>query len=325
MLTVLHTWRRLTLQRPGRLVPWLGRALRGLIARQLKRHSCRQAPAEQETTWRYCRGCPHMAGCAHGQTFEADPPGDRFRFAGQDDAARPLVLASEFPLPPRARPGQTLGVRVTFVGADAIPHAHSFWQAAAVAGLDPDAGLGPDHIPFTLDLPPAPAPAHLAETVHLPGHADAFPSGTARLRLELTGPLILRSSGADGQRRRLLTRPSFGDLFNACLRTLGPLCRLYGQEVPDEAFGLLKQRAALVPTLQTAYRPFTQPAWSNRGEQHGQVQAIVGAAEFADVPDALLVWLAWGGRLHVGTWRVAGAGGWCLRAGQADGSWAELA
>ena len=33
---------------------------------------------------------------------------------------------------------------------------------------------------------------------------------------------------------------------------------------------------------------------------------------YGDVPWSLVPWLLWGGRLHVGSHRIAGAGGWRL-------------
>jgi len=36
----------------------------------------------------------------------------------------------------------------------------------------------------------------------------------------------------------------------------------------------------------------------------------MGGGMYGPVPAALAEWLAWGGRVHAGTDRVAGAGGW---------------
>ena len=40
---------------------------------------------------------------------------------------------------------------------------------------------------------------------------------------------------------------------------------------------------------------------------------VMGEGEYGPVPGALMTWLEWGGRVHVGTDRVAGAGGWRVR------------
>ena len=74
MLSLLQSRRTPQLTRSGCLLPWLGPALRGLVARRFKAAVCRFSPQEQDTTWRYCKGCPHMAQCPYGQTLEADSP-----------------------------------------------------------------------------------------------------------------------------------------------------------------------------------------------------------------------------------------------------------
>src|SRR4051794_26997808 len=89
---------RLRLTRTGQLVPWLGLALRGLVGARFKEKVCRHSPRERLERWVHCSGCPHMAECAYGQTFEPDPPAGVEVFHGQEDAARPLVLAPYFPL-----------------------------------------------------------------------------------------------------------------------------------------------------------------------------------------------------------------------------------
>jgi hypothetical protein len=98
--------------------------------------------------------------------------------------------------------------------------------------------------------------------------------------------------------------------LRASLRTIGPLCRLYGRPLPDEVFRPLKELAGGVPTRSVSFGVCEQPKWSNRTEQHGMVRGVVGTGTYGPVPRVLVPWLAWGGRLHVGGYRVAGAGGW---------------
>ena len=43
---------------------------------------------------------------------------------------------------------------------------------------------------------------------------------------------------------------------------------------------------------------------------HDVFRGVTGWATFTDVPQFLLPWLVWGGRLHTGDMPVAGAGGW---------------
>jgi hypothetical protein len=140
-LPVLETMRVLRLTRPGRLLPWLGPALRGLAARRLKARVCRFPAAVQEGERRYCKGCPYIAPCAYGRTVEPDPPPGARAPPGQEDAVRPLVIAAAFPAPAAGVPGLGLPVRVAFIGRTAVAHADEFWAALAEAGRDPSAGF----------------------------------------------------------------------------------------------------------------------------------------------------------------------------------------
>src|SRR2546429_521954 len=79
---------------------------------------------------------------------------------------------------------------------------------------------------------------------------------------------------------------------------------------PASAFRPLKELAWAVPTLSSAFTVRRQPRWSRRSEQHGMVAGVVGEARYGPVPRVLVPWLEWGGRMHVGAYRVAGAGGW---------------
>jgi hypothetical protein len=58
----------------GPLMPWLGPALRGVVAARLKDRVCRLSAAERQRQGAYCKGCARMAGCPYGETFEPDVP-----------------------------------------------------------------------------------------------------------------------------------------------------------------------------------------------------------------------------------------------------------
>lgn len=307
MLEVLEATRWLRWTRPGRLLPWLGPSMRGLIARRFKARVCRFSAGEQETTWRYCQGCPHMSQCAYGQLFEPDPPPTAFVFSGQSEAVRPIVLAPEFPSPLRAVVGEKFPLRVVLISDRAVQQEHTFWDSVRQAGADPSGGLDPDRTTFDL----------LEEgrreerwRVNLPLHPGAIPGVISMLKVELNSPLFLRSSEG-GRGRRLIIAPSFGDLFRAGLRTLGRLHALYDKPLPAD-FASLKEAAMAVPTIALKYHPFYQPKVSNRSGMRGILHGIVGSGVYGDVPVALARWLFWAGRLHVGVHRVAGAGGWSL-------------
>lgn len=303
-MPILETRRLLRWTKGGRLRPWLGSALRGVIARRLKGRSCRWPPSAQDTDWRYCRGCEHMAACDYGPLVEPDAPPGVTPPAGQADVARPLVIRPAYPAPERARLGHPLAVTALFIGRRAIDRAAAFWAAAADAGRDPTAGLGPDRVTFAVE----PDGGDREDTVALPRTPDALPGAVPRLRIETLTPLVLTDRPGGGG-RRLVTEPTFADLLRAGLRALGALHRNWGEPL-DADFAGLKAAAGRVRTLHTAMRPFTHGRHSNRTGQRVTVQGVCGRAEYAEVPASLAAWVAWAGRLHVGTFREEGAGGW---------------
>ena len=60
-----------------------------------------------------------MTRCAYGQSFEPDPPPGATVRKGQADAARPLVLSPQFPLPDRLERGDVIPLRAVFIAATA--------------------------------------------------------------------------------------------------------------------------------------------------------------------------------------------------------------
>ncbi len=313
MLSLVECTRRLRFTRPGSLLPWMGPALRGLLARRFKGRVCVHPPAEQDGRWRCCdysterprRTCPHLATCPYGQTLEPAPPAGATTFGGQEGAARPVVLTLPFPMPPRVRPGDEFDVKVVCVGPSAQAHAGALWDALADAGGDPRGGFDPDRTTF--DFVPG-AERVTREVIELPAAIAADEPPIRSLRVELTAPLFLRERDERG-RRRHVEQPAFADLLRAALRTVGALFGLYDRPLAADFAGL-KAAAAGVPLLASDYAPFYQRHWSNRGGAARPLHGVVGSAVYGPVPAGLACWLAWGGRLHVGTDRVAGAGGW---------------
>lgn len=304
MLRVLECGRVVRLATGGHLQPWLGPAVRGLVAGRWRAKACRFPVAEWVRRWPYCAGCPHNADCSYGRTVEPDPPPHAHVATGHDDIPRPLVLHAAFPLDEQVEPGYQFPLRAVFVG-DSAADAPLFWDTLREAGADPNAGFGPDHILFDL-LPDAP---DRQDRVQLPTRLDPL-DRVPRLRVNFTGPLLLRTRNAEG-RRFTITRPTFADLLRASLRTIGPLARFFGDgPLPDDLFRTLKSASEPVPTLRAEFRPFSQVKSSSRGQQRLTVDGVFGWAEYGPLPRALADWLAWGGRLHVGTHRTAGAGGW---------------
>ena len=84
---------RLRLRNEGRLLPWLGMALRGLTAQHFKNRVCVHPPEVRDTTWRRCHGCPEMEGCPYGPLYEPDLPPGRQARKGCESVIRPMALA----------------------------------------------------------------------------------------------------------------------------------------------------------------------------------------------------------------------------------------
>lgn len=286
----------------GRLLPWLGPATRGLVARAFKDRVCVQTAKEREGRWQFCRGCPHMAGCAYGRLYEPDPPAGRVAWAGQRDGPRPVVLAPAFPAPAEAAPGLELAACLTVVGDEERLGILSLLETLREAGRG--AGLGQDGVRFEVQVG-CPEALELVSSALSPMDGTGT-STLSHLRIELTGPLLLKMAHGGG---RMVSVPRFADLFRAALWLIVDLHRLYGEPVQVDHLSLLRAAEA-VPLAADDYRPFTQMHLSNRQQQRYPLRGVVGSGVYADVPAALVPWLVWGGRLHVGEHRVAGAGGW---------------
>jgi len=297
----------LKLTRSGGVLPWIGPALRGLVAERFKDAVCQQPVGERHTRWTKCTGCEFLPECSYGRTFEPDPPADAKVFQGQDDAARPLVLAPYFPVPEQIRRGLEIPLRVVLCGGHANEDADMLLEMIDHVGRRN--GLGPEHVKFELVLANGAAPQRRElNAADLPPHPDAVTGTLPRVGIGLIAPLFLRSRGENGK-RRANTRPQLSDLLRASLRTIGQLFRLYGEPLEAD-FAALKAAAENVRMVEHCYEPFKQRKWSSRSEQRFCIHGVVGGGVYENVPLALLPWLTWGGRLHVGNHRVAGAGGW---------------
>lgn len=258
-----------------------------------------------------------MVGCSYGELFEPDPPPGASVLRGQEDAARPLSLSPEFPVPGRVtdqeiqvEAGTEISVQATFAGLNAAGQAGYLWEALTDLSQQNDVGLGPDRIPF--ELLPRPSAQqqgpHWGE-MNLPPHPESLSGSFPLVRVDLHTPLILHQKREDNGKRRVIICPSFADLLRASLRTLGALASLYDEPI-DADFAALKSTAEKIELVRANFETFTQPKTSNRSRQKRLLYAATGSGIYANVPQALVHWLAWGGVAHVGVERVAGAGAW---------------
>lgn len=284
---------RLRTTRPGALLPWIGPALRGNVGDRL-RESCR------------CGGIPHGPECVYGHLFEPTPEGNARR--GSNDTLRPLALAPAFPLrnEPQRR-GTRIAVRATVLGRPAR-EGRVEQLAAALGSAGTVRGLGPDDVRYEVEPESLSLHRHGLAPSELPDHPRAFPGVAPRVGIGLTAPLFLTTRDAN-DRRRPLRQPTFQDLFRASLRVVGTAFRLHADPL-DADFAALKAAAGSVTCRAAAWEPFDQRRWSSRTESRHTMRGVFGGAIYENVPWALVPWLQWAGRLHVGTHRVAGAGSW---------------
>jgi hypothetical protein len=312
----------LEVRSPGRLVPWIGPAIRGITALRYRASVCRQPREEWTGRWQHCRGCPHLPECGYGIAFEpearapsASPiPADvsegpvvAENLAGSMDAVRRLVIAPGFPAITAARRGHTFEVRITSIGPQASASVPGIIAAIADAGLRD--GLGPDRVRFAIaDTRPA-VDTLVIDPARLPALPMAGPT-LPRLTIRLTAPLFLRER--ESRNRRTILAPDFQTFVRHSVRIIReffPGLRIGPANGHDHA-------AARVALAASDLAIFRQEKASRRTFQRFEMEGVVGSITFADVPGCFLPWLALAGILHVGGHRVAGAGGWTVHTEQ---------
>lgn len=307
----------LEVRSPGRLVPWIGPAIRGITALRYRAAVCRQPQVEWAGRWKHCHGCPHLPSCGYGIAFEPEgqgatvagtapsdkpaPPADAAATPGTD-AVRRIVIAPSFPTPVAATRGQTISIDVTSIGSEASANVPGIIDALAEAGRRD--GLGPDRVRFTIAAPRAPADVVVVDPARLPRLAAA-PS-LPRLTIRLSGPLFLRQREA--RSRRPILEPDFRAFVRHAVRIVGEFLPAAEDVSADDHEPL----AATVATVASDIRPFRQEKASRRTFRRFEMEGVVGSIMFADVPACFLPWLMLAGILHVGGHRVDGAGGWTV-------------
>jgi hypothetical protein len=300
----------LEFQSSGRLIPWIGPAIRGVVAGRFRERHCRLSLAEQAGPWRRCRGCVHLPSCAYGRTFEPDeqvlptPP----RPGGAPiDVPRTVVLSPAFPAPVRAERGLRLPLSLVAIGASARESLNEIVDVLTDAGR---AGIfGSDRLRFGI--------VDRGSLLQLALDASSLPDGAAgrggvasRVRLSLTSPLFLRDRDPRG-RPVPCRAPSFHRLVRAAVDAIAAVAWAHSVPVGGDTRGLVAMSRD-IRTIAADWRPFDQEKHSNRSRSRFDMKGVVGEAEFADVPRAVLPWLALAGQLHIGGHRVAGAGAWRL-------------
>ena len=307
----------------GWLLPWMGPAVRGLVARPWKEAVCRLSEAEQTQHESCSFGCPHHAVCDYGRTVEPHKVG-----RPNERGSTNIVFATGFPIIAESVAGRTATVEsrpLPAVKGTTFPLTLTL-TGPGVDSLDtvlnrltkelPTRGFGDEKSPVLCELVRSGlrVETHDLCSGHLLLPTAENKATVRRLRVELTSPLILKQSFQQGRllpKSRLNLRPHLGDLLSKCLSLIESLFQQAGEFFEFDR-DQLKRLADGKPPLQESFRPFEQAKKCNRSIQNCLAEGIVGHAVYADVPQVLIPWLSWGGRLHVGDHRVAGAGGWRL-------------
>jgi hypothetical protein len=302
-------------QSSGRLMPWLGPAVRGVVAGRFRERHCVLPLAEQAGRWRRCRGCAHLRDCDYGRIFEPDeqvlqPPAATA--ASGQDVPRAVVLAPAFPAPVRAERGLRLPLSIVAIGTAARAALGEVVDVLAEAGR---AGVfGTDRLMFAV-VERSGAPMRLSlDAASLPDGVHGSQGVVPRVRVVLTTPLFLRDRDAAG-RPVPCRAPSLHRLVRAAVDTVAAIAFMHGVAVASDSRSLVSLTRD-VRTVADDWRPFDQEKHSNRSRSRFDMRGVVGEAVYADVPRAVLPWLALAGQLHVGGHRVAGAGAWRMEFGR---------
>lgn len=301
----------------GRLPPWIGPALRGVLALSLKERVCLHPPRERRERWVHCTGCPLQSECAYGPLFEPELPAGVLVRKGHEDIPRPVVLAPYYPLGDFVAAGQEIPLRIKLIGDNANarwPHLFSALDVAGTKGLHQVRAA-------TQSSPAAPVRFEISgtqrvSTTHvapadLPAAPNDLPGAYPRVAVKFTSPLALMKRQNGDAKRTLVKTPSFADLFQASWSILSAFFRIEGQTLP-RTYRAWMERAAVVPRRDEVLDSVRQVRRSTRSQQSFDIGAIEGGAIYGSVPAGFIPYLYWGGQLHVGADRVMGAGGWQL-------------
>ena len=291
--------------RNGSLLPWIGPALRGLIGHTFKPLVCMRATAATECQ----EACQQPHECIYGQIFDTVLRRPKESFRGRENTIRPFVVSPYYPVPKNVRAGYEMPVRLVGIGPQVATQLETLVHALDDAGRT--RGIKPDNTTFeVIDIGTETAACDELNAADLPPSPDAIPGRLPRVGIGLVTPLCLLEPGFEKGRRAIVV-PTFADLFRSALRCIGELFRVYDKPL-DANFTALKQAAEQVPLIEHCYTRFSQPKFSSRSNKSYRLHGTTGGGVYANVPTALIPWLVWGGRLHVGQHRIAGAGSWRL-------------
>lgn len=293
----------LHVRRSGTVRPWLGPAFRGVVARRMKDAQCRHDPIDRETTWVYCAGCPFNASCAYGRLFEPDGAVSGEEHPGFANGQRGVVLAMQFPVPELVMRDDRLRMTVKVVGRESMRLGELMVEA--IAGAGESSGIGPDHVLFSIEE--VEARSLRLRAADLPRSVPEDAHRLTRVGIRLNSPLFLRSRTLS--ETSPVVDPSLRMLMAGAVRTVSRALQVNGVPMDADYAGLIDAASGAKP-INASWMPFRQRRWSSRKMSRFDAEGSIGGGTWSDVPLPLIPWLHWGGLLHVGMHRVAGAGGW---------------
>jgi len=305
----IATW-PICLKQTAGVSDWLGTAIRGALTLPLRKKMCllgvdglgpTQHPNDPRPDWRYCAGCNQMNACQFGRVFEPDLRQlNREHHKGNHQGLRLLTFASVKPTIDSPSIEQT--VRVAAVGEHAIG---MFDDIDFLLRLLGRSGIGPDHVPFSTGK-------KRIDFLELDVSEFSLPLKTkcrsvTDIELTTQSPLLAQKSW-------LRSPPSFSSLAMASIRTVSRAIREVGsQSLAGIDFKLLKQYTELVAEVDAAWSKNDYRRSSNRQGTKWRMNGWIGSAHYKAVPDLLIPWLEWGGRLGIGDSRNCGAGIWQIQ------------
>ncbi|TVP94678.1 MAG: hypothetical protein EA381_19720 [Planctomycetaceae bacterium] len=290
---------------PGRLNPWMGPSLRGLLAKPLKERWCHWEPQVRDRDYRHCAGCPHQRRCDYAQLLEPGPVDPVV--VGRWNAPHGLAIIPDFPVPPEAMPdgrSVALGVMLQFLD----PSAGIIDEV--VHHLDRcgrQFGLGGDRVRFRVSRDDQP-PQRWDWLSSLLGSGRELPVESVRtcsLRITTATPITLKRDGA------VVQQPDLVDWVAGSLRLVRSLLSRETSEtigLGAERVDQYKRLAAPATNGPADWKPLNYERASNRSGDRYRVPAITGRGEYHDVPMPLARLIAVAGNLGIGQNRVCGNG-----------------
>lgn len=303
--SVVHVRLKLNACGPGRLNPWMGPSLRGLLARPLKARWCHWNPLVRERDYRHCAGCTHQRDCTYAQLLEpatTDPV-----VVGRWNLPHRLAIIPDFPAPCEVlQEGRavTLGVMLQFLEP---PLGVIDEVIRCLEHYGHRTGLGRDHIRFQISSERQ-VLQHWDWLSSLIGDRRNLPIDNLRfcsLRITTATPVTLKRKG------EVVRQPDLGDWTAASLRLVRSLvCR-----ETSEAIGLgakrveqFKQVASTATCGTSNWKVVNYERASNRSGDRYRVPAVIGWGEYQNVPMSLARLIAVAGSLGIGQNRVCGNG-----------------